>query len=292
MERLETSKQLIKECIKDLYLTPRSLLRKWSRITNQTSQVRLAYAGQHLASLITGIKGRGTAARGDDLSDGSEVKVCSRADQLSECRSCGANVLPWQKTCSECGSKDIDIKTDSHWIFSIKSEEELEMLLKRIPRIILILFDMEETRKKIRVRAWTMDPKNKYIIDFYENYYHENYLKKRQPAPCNLHPLMYDFYLMYPGLIFHAEIDLVTEEITIVYWDFEKPLLEKMPSHLLRKKQLVEMFKSQRKGLAQMSKDDIVTLFPFVPENERSSLSMREKILKEVKEKYVRESLR
>jgi len=292
MEELKTSEELIKKCIKDLYLTPRSLLRKWSRITNQTSQVRLAYAGQHLASLITGIKGGGTAARGDDLSDGSEVKVCSRADQLSECRSCKANVLPWQKTCPGCGSKDIDIKTDSHWIFSIKSEEELEMLLKKIPRIILILFDMEETGKKIRVRAWTIDPKNEYVIDFYNNYYHENYLKKASPAPCNLHPLMYDFYLMYPGLIFKAEIDLDAEEITIIYWDREKSLFEKMPSHLLRKNQLIQIFKSKKKGLPQMLKTDIVKLFPYIPDDERNNLSMREKVTKKVKKKYVRESLR
>ena len=122
MKTFETSEGLIKECIKDLYLDPRNLIRKWSQITKQTCQIRMAYPSQHLASVITGIKGVGTAARGDDLSDGSEVKSCSRADQLSECKSCGAKVLVWQKECPICGSIDINIKTDSHWIFSDDSK--------------------------------------------------------------------------------------------------------------------------------------------------------------------------
>ena len=141
METFETSEDLIKECIKDLYLDPRNLIRKWSQITNQTCQIRMAYPGQHLASVITSIKGVGTAARGDDLSDGSEVKSCSRADQLSECKSCGAKVLVWQKECPICGSRNINIQTDSHCILSIKSEDELHLLLNNIPGMILILFD-------------------------------------------------------------------------------------------------------------------------------------------------------
>ena len=149
METLKTSEYLVKECIKDLYLVPKNLIRKWSEITNQTCQVRSAYPGQHIASVITGIKGRGTAARGDDLSDGSEVKTCSRADQLSECRACGAKVLVWQTECPICKSKDINIKTDSHWIFSIKSEDELDLLLDGIPRIILILFDKKAKKQMI-----------------------------------------------------------------------------------------------------------------------------------------------
>src|SRR3990172_13177459 len=108
METLQTSEQLIKECIRDLYLDPRNLVRKWSKITNQTCQIRFAYPGQHIASVITGIKGRGTAARGDDLSDGSEVKTCSRADQLSECGDCERSVLLIQEKCPYCESTNIN----------------------------------------------------------------------------------------------------------------------------------------------------------------------------------------
>ena len=50
-QKLETSEELIKECIMDLYLDPRNSVRKWSKITNQTCQIRMAYPGQHLASV-------------------------------------------------------------------------------------------------------------------------------------------------------------------------------------------------------------------------------------------------
>ena len=203
METLETSKELIKECIEDLYLDPRNLVRKWSQITNQTCQIRMAYPGQHLASVITGVKGIGTAARGDDLSDGSEVKTCSRADQLSECNSCKAKVLVWQKECPICGSRDINIKTDSHWIFSIRSEDELDLLLEKVPRIILVLFDKESNETdNVRLRVWVVDPQNDYVREFFTDYYYNNYKQKADPAPCNLHPLFYDFFLMEPKLIF------------------------------------------------------------------------------------------
>jgi hypothetical protein len=245
-DSLETSEELIKECIKDLYLDPRNLIRKWSQITNQTCQIRMAYPGQHLSSLITGIKGKGTAARGDDLSDGSEVKSCSRADQLSECKSCGAKVLVWQKECPICGSSDINIKTDSHWIFVIKGEDELDLLLNKIPRIILILFDKESTETdNIRLRAWVIYPKKEYVKEFFNDYFYNNYMKKTNPAPCNLHPLKFDFFMMEPNLIFHAGINIENRIIEIKYWDVQNPRLEEMPIDILNEKEIREIFKEE-----------------------------------------------
>lgn len=274
METFETSEDLIKECIRDLYLDPRNLILKWSKITNQTSQVRLAYPGQHLASVITGIKGIGTAARGNDLSDGSEVKTCSRADQLSECLSCSAKVLPWQKVCPICGSKNINIKTDSHWIFSIKSEDELKLLLDKVPRIILILFDRESIeREDIRLRAWVIDPKNKYVREFFEDYFYNNYTKKEKPAPCNLHPLKYDFFMMTPKLIFHATINIENRTIEILFWNLDNQEPEEMPINILREKEIRDIFKDElNKG---MGIEDI-------------KKKMRKKILKKYRRKYRR----
>jgi len=287
METFETSEDLIKECIKDLYLDPRNLIRKWSQITNQTCQIRFAYPGQHIASVITGIKGIGTAARGDDLSDGSEVKTCSRADQLSECKSCGAKVLVWQKECPICGSRDINIKTDSHWIFSIKSEDELDLLLNKIPRIILILFDKESIdTDDIRLRAWVIDPKHEYVREFFNDYFYNNYMKKTNPAPCNLHPLNFDFYMMEPKLIFHAEINIEDKTVEIKYWDVQNPKLEKMPISLLKEQEIRDIFKEE---LARgMNIKEIVKNFPYIPNDKRKRLKMREKILKTYKNKYRR----
>ena len=133
---LEVSEEMIKECITDLYINPKKSIVKWSKITNQTAQGKFAYPSQHLASLITKMKGGGSAARGDDLSDGSEVKSCSRADQLNECKKCGFNVLTWQNKCPSCGSSEIRTDTSSHWIFPITSDSEFELLLNKIPCLL------------------------------------------------------------------------------------------------------------------------------------------------------------
>lgn len=287
MDRLETSEELVKECIRDLYLDPRNMIRKWSQITNQTCQIRMAYPGQHLASLITGIKGVGTAARGDDLSDGSEVKSCSRADQLSECNSCGAKVLVWQKECPICKSKNINIKTDSHWIFSIKSDDELNLLLNKLPRIIAILFDKESTETdNIRLRTWVIDVNNKYVIDFFNDYFHNNYLKKQSPAPCNLHPLQFDFYMMEPKLIFHCDINIDERSVDIKYWDVENPMTEAMPIRILKPNEIIEAFKEEIAN--GISFRQIKEKFQSVPPEKIRRIPMRIKVLKTYKKKYRR----
>ncbi|MEM3227125.1 MAG: MamI family restriction endonuclease [Conexivisphaerales archaeon] len=290
METFKTSEDLIKECITDLFLTPKALIDKWSKITNQTSQVRIAYPGQHIASVITGIKGKGTAARGDDLSDGSEVKTCSRVDQLSECSNCGAKVLIWQKECPICKSRNFNIKTDSHWIFPITTEDELNLLLNKVPRIILLLFDKENpTINIVRLRTWIIEPKNDYVREFFSDYFYNNFQKKSReggkPAPCNLHPLKYDFYLMEPKLIFHSEIDFDKKCVDIKHWNIEKPLIEKIPTYILKKeeKQLVLKEEIDKYGI-----EEIEQKVPFVPDGKRKLLKMRKKILKTYKEKYKR----
>jgi len=287
---LETSEDLIKKCIKDLYIGPRNAIRKWSEITNQTAMARLAYPSQHLASLITGVKGVGTSARGDDLADGSEVKSCSRADQLSECKNCGAKVLVWQKKCPFCNSENIKIKTDSHWIFSIKAESELNLLLNKVPRIILMLFDKkDDCLEDIRFRVWSVNPKEQYVIKFFMDYYNNNYLLKsstgKDPAPCNLHPLKYDFYMMKPKLIFHSEILTDNNDVNIMFWNLEKPKKEEMPISLLTKDQLIHIF---GKEIGSMSKKGLEEKYPFIPYEDIDKLSMKKKILKTYKEKYSR----
>ena len=211
--QIETGPGEVEALLDELFAKPRRAIMKWSAVTGQTAQVRLAYPGQHLASLVTGMRGRGTAARGVDLVDGSEVKSCSRADQLGQCKNCGAGVLPYVAECPECGGGAIRRKTDSHWIISVKTEQELKQYLEG-PRLMLILFDRDISDKsKMRVRAWEVWPRearHAYFVWFLDNYYRQNYLVKvevgEQPAPCNLHPLKRDFYLMCPVLVFEALI--------------------------------------------------------------------------------------
>ena len=286
--KLDVSEGMIKECITDLYINPKKSIIKWSKITNQTAQGKFAYPSQHLASLNTKIKGGGSAARGDDLADGSEVKSCSRADQLNECKKCGFNVLTWQDKCPSCGSSEIRTDTSSHWIFPITSDSEFDLLLNRIPRIILILFDKENTTKEdVRIRAWTIDPKEKHVINFFTDYYENNYKKKisegKDPAPCNFHPLKYDFYLMKPKLIFHAEIRDYEPEI--LFWNLDKPREQPMISNLLVKEKLVEIYGEEVRNI---KKEEIVKKYHFIPDKYFDKLEIKEKKLKSYKIKYNR----
>lgn len=197
----------------DLFVKPRVLIRRWAEITQQTAQARLAYTGQHLASVVTGVAGMGTAARGEDLVDGSEVKSCSKADQLGRCKVCEAAVPGWMLACPACGSEDLTRKDDSHWIISVRREEELRQLVAS-RRIVLVMFDRSaESLLDIRVRAWEIWPGEElhtYFGEFVTDYFENNYMAKRaanlDPAPCNLHPLKFDHLMMNPLKVLDATI--------------------------------------------------------------------------------------
>ena len=83
----------IESFINNMIIIPRRSLHYWSEITNQTPAAKIGYIGQHLASLITGIPGTGSGARGDDLADGTEVKSCNKIDQADKCKDCGNRVM-------------------------------------------------------------------------------------------------------------------------------------------------------------------------------------------------------
>ena len=85
---IRDNERLIKDFILDMIITPGRLAHKWAAITNQTPNLKIGYPAQHLASLITGMQGTATGARGNDIVDGSEVKACSKVDQLDKCRNC------------------------------------------------------------------------------------------------------------------------------------------------------------------------------------------------------------
>jgi len=131
----------IKQLLHELVLQPRLNAIKWSAITKQTPNIKIGYPGQHLASLIAGMEGERTGARGNDLVDGSEVKSCSRINQLDICRSCRSPVARLEKRCPTCNSLDIERKNDSKWLFGIRNETELNLLLHRVKRVLLVIGD-------------------------------------------------------------------------------------------------------------------------------------------------------
>lgn len=229
---IASSEDMIRKLIGDLYVLPRAHLLRWSQVTNQTAQVRIAYPGQHLASLVTGVRGSGTAARGEDLIDGSEVKSCSRTDQLGECKKCGARVLPSHESCVLCESDKINRKQDSHWILSMRTEEEFQQYLDA-HRLVLVLFDRPEMHpSNHRIRVWEIWPsheRHKYYRWFVEDYWQNNYQEKLRrglsPSPLNLHPLKQDFLRMNPVPTFRAHVEMETQAVSIDYWI--RPLVDR-----------------------------------------------------------------
>jgi hypothetical protein len=251
-----TSKKLLSasttEVLNDLFVAPRAAVRKWAETTNQTTQAKTAYLGQHLASVLTGVPGEGTAARGNDLVDGSEVKTCSRADQLGKCQDCDAPVPAWRVECGSCGSGEVERKTDSHWLFALRSEPELRQLMED-PRVVFILFDRTHGNSNIRVRAWEVWPaheSHRHFGEFARDYYENNFLLKGpRAAPANVHPLAFDFMMMNPARIFDARlIDVDGPSASIAIDEHFDPLetrdgapVEAMPASLCKPGEIREL---------------------------------------------------
>lgn len=217
--KISDNQNLIVQLLSDLVLDPRVKALKWSKITKQTPSMKIGYPGQHLASLITGIRGARTAARGDDLEDGSEVKSCSRVDQLDSCKDCSKKVLRSEQVCPHCDSANIKRMDDSKWLFSIKSETELKLLTEVIDRIFLTIADYPYfTGKKydtIRFQAfeiWNNDERHANFKTIMSNYYYKIFLEhinlspNKTPAPKNFWPYSYQFYLCNPVKVFQATV--------------------------------------------------------------------------------------
>lgn len=209
----------IKQLLEELVLQPRLNAIKWSAITKQTPNIKIGYPGQHLASLITGMVGERTGARGNDLVDGSEVKSCSRIDQLDLCLDCKSPVARIEEKCSNCDSTNISRKDDSKWLFSVRNENELDFLLHGVKRILLIIGDYPsfdsgnfETLRFQAYEIWPESLRNKRFSEIMINYYNKIYLahKKKDaaknPAPKNFWPYQYQFYMCNPILTFSCTV--------------------------------------------------------------------------------------
>jgi hypothetical protein len=317
----------IKVLLEELVLLPRLKALEWSKVTKQTPNMKIGYPGQHLASLITGMEGSRTGARGDDLKDGTEVKSCSRVDQLDTCNKCDNKILRVETVCHNCGSTDIKRMDDSKWLFSVKSEEELKLLTKNIDRVFLTIADYPNFSSNdfdtIRFQAfeiWNNTDRHKHFTTLMSNYYYKIFLKhieknpSKTPAPKNFWPYSYQFYLCNPVKVFNCIVKNanVKPEIQIDYFvppqqDRSKLQVEMMPIALLSldevkimrnvKKEIIE------KLLVDMKYSDFVKLIstekidksvlhkhlPFIDEITRSHFELRDTdIISVAKNKYSR----
>jgi len=282
---INDNKNLIKQFVLDMIINPRVLSHKWSKITNQTPNLKIGYPGQHLASLILGMKGDATGARGNDICDGTEVKSCSKIDQSDKCRECKTNVLRSQKLCPFCGSEKIKRNNDSKWLIGVRSEDELKMATKETPRFLFLITDYpffnEENYNDIRIRAFEIYPnadRCKCFVELLTNYYNYIYLPhikqdpKATPAPKNLFPDNFPFYMCNPVKVFQCDITNSLGENPNIYishyiepnQDRTNLTSEIMPKALLNKEEL--------KILA----DSGVDISNGVDENARKFLKLRD----------------
>lgn len=248
----------IEKLLRELVLQPRINAIKWSEITKQTPNIKIGYPGQHLASLITGMTGERTGARGNDLQDGSEVKSCSRIDQLDKCNSCGAPVARLETNCSECDSKDIKRNNDSKWLFSIRNEEELQLLTEKVKRVVLIIGDYPNFESgdysTLRFQAfeiWPSSKRQKRFAEIMTNYYRKIYLEHKKqnassnPAPKNFWPYQYQFYICNPIRTFSCIVKNANRAPEIVIETYVEPDIDRegllsieMPTDILKEEEI------------------------------------------------------
>lgn len=267
----------IKLLLSELVLQPRRNAIKWSRITKQTPNIKIGYPGQHLASLITGMLGERTGARGNDLSDGSEVKSCSRIDQLDLCKDCKSSVARSEATCPNCNSINILRKDDSKWLFSIKNKNDLNILTKKVRRVLLIMGDYPNFARgdfnTLRFQAfeiWTNSPRNTRFREIMRNYYRNIYLAHKQkniektPAPKNFWPYSYQFYICNPIQTFACIVKNANAKPKIEILHYIQPKQDRsklpsviMPSAILSDLEVELIFKNSKNiEIARMIKPE------------------------------------
>lgn len=253
----------IKDFLKDLVIKPRVDIHKWALITKQTPTLKIGYIGQHLTSLIVGMEGDRTGARGHDIIDGTEVKSCTKVDQVDQCKSCKGRVMRAESVCSHCGSNSILRKDDSKWLFSIKTEVELQQLTTQIERIFLLISDYPNFKNNdfssIRFEAFEIYPQNSRMSVFsglLTNHYFDNYKPKadanQTTAPMNFHPYKFQFYMCNPIKVFSCIINNInTQKPTIAIQKYISPNIdrsnlpsENMPVEILTKRELLDFIEA------------------------------------------------
>ncbi|MCY4423408.1 MAG: MamI family restriction endonuclease [Acidimicrobiaceae bacterium] len=124
---------LAKSFIEDAVIGQYRQLVRWQHITGQSAQIDSGYLGQHLVSLVSGKAGlgRGSRGKGNDLRDGSEVKIASTLGGVDKPR----------------------------WNNKLSTAQAVATYLEN-PAIYFGLFDTLEKGQDfpVRVRVWTVEP--------------------------------------------------------------------------------------------------------------------------------------
>lgn len=258
---LHNNISMASEMLMELVLHPRRDLSKWAAITKQTANIKLGYPGQHLASIVTGVEGVRTGARGHDLRDKSEVKSCSRVDQLDKCKDCKAAVARIEPECPDCASKNIKRNNDSKWLLGVRSEAELAFLLDEIPRVVFILSDYPnydtEDWKTLQFQVFEIWPGHERHVHFrtlMDNYFRKIYLPhieenpRKTPAPKNFWPYSFQFYMCNPVRTFHCIVKDALLCPSLKVLEYVEPSIDRaslepmlMPTSILKSTELDQL---------------------------------------------------
>lgn len=220
---IDDNRENIIQFLEDLIIKPRIDIQKWSVITRQTPTLKIGYIGQHLTSLILGMQGVRTGARGHDIVDGTEVKSCTKVDQVDICKDCKLRVMRAEVLCPHCGSARISRKDDSKWLFSVKTDVELNYITEEVPRVFLLISDYPDFRNNnftsIRFEAFEIfpqSPRMSIFKDLITYYFVHNYLPKAganaKTSPMNFHPYSFQFYMCNPIKVFSCIIENIDNE--------------------------------------------------------------------------------
>lgn len=204
------------------------------------------------------MEGERTGARGHDITDGTEVKSCTKVDQADKCKICDKRVMRTEEECPRCGSDNIDRKDDSKWLFSIRTEEELTQLNSKIDRIFVLISDYPNFRNgdfsSIRFEGFEIYPQNPRMSIFNHlltDYYYNNYRPKadanQKTSPMNFHPYKIQFYQCNPIKVFSCDIDAIdTDNPSISINKYIEPSIDRtdlpsedMPIEILNKKEFL-----------------------------------------------------
>lgn len=303
---ISDNRERIIQFLEEVIIEPKKIMRKWAEITRQTPAFKIGYVGQHLASLITGVQGSASGARGDDLNDGTEVKTCNKLDQVDKCKSCGARVMRIEKVCGECESDQIDRRDDSKWLFSVRNDQELEEYCQ-LKRLFLLLFDYPEFDRgnydNIRITAFEIYPREaqgEVFRHLITNHYRNIYLPKidsmKKANPMNLHPFGIQFYKCHPVLTFSCIIKNVDSAPEILIEQYIEPEQERprpldMPSCLLKKKEweaLVEKKHIKRSDFTGKTLSQLQKMLGFIPAEWLDDIKLRDIVSVTQKKKYER----
>ena len=296
---IQTSSKQLENFINEVMLTPRLKAIEWSRITKQTPGLKIGYPAQHIASLLTGVEGRRSAARGDDLADGSEVKGCNRIDQLDTCKSCSNKVLRYETKCNFCNSTDISRKDDSKWLLTIKSESELNLYTNKIDRLIFILLDYpnftNDDFETLSIKAYEIWPKyNETFKQILNDYYYNIYLEhikldaRKTPAPKNFWPYSFQFYKCKPLKTYECLITDINTKPNIITTTYISPdmdrsslIPEDVPTIILNNEELDTVLTHHANDLATKH-NSLISYWNSLTPKQRSTKVIKEKLYAEI----------